>query len=41
MYSASDYVHIACQFAIVGGAMECIVIMIGYVFKSIFNLLKG
>lgn len=36
----SEYVHIAFQFAILGGVMECIVIMIGYVFNSIFNLLK-
>ena len=37
----SEYVHIAFQFVILGGAMECIAIMIGYVISSVFNLMKA
>lgn len=37
----NEYVHLAFQFAIVGGGMECIVIMIGYIINSVFNLMKA
>lgn len=36
-----ECVHIALQFVILGGAMECIAILIGYIINSVFNLMKA
>lgn len=35
-----DYVSIAGQFIVVGGCLECVVIILGYLISTVFNLLK-
>lgn len=37
---AVDYVGIACQFIVVGGCLECVVIILGYIVSTVFNLMK-
>ena len=41
MFSVNDYVSIASNFMFVGGGIECIVIITGYLLKLVYNLVKG
>lgn len=35
------YVYIASCFMVVGAVIECIVILIGYVVRNVFRMMKG
>lgn len=38
--TAVDYVNIASKALVIGAVLQCIVIMIGYVFYFVFRILK-
>ncbi len=41
MFSFVDYVSIASGFMLVGGGIECVVIITGYLLNFIYNSVKG
>lgn len=41
MFSFSDYVSIASNFMLLGGGIECIVIITGYLLNLVYSSVKG